>query len=131
MYTLLYAARNHDLKAAVSWYGPIKPAKTPGIRTQGPLDVANQIRYPVLGLYGENDQGILQADVKEMEKASKNAGTTAEFILFLGAPHAFFADYRSSYRPEAAKEAWSRCLAWFEKYVKARAAPRSCRALTL
>jgi len=118
MYSLLYAAHNHEIKAAVSWYGQIRPAITPGVRTAGPLDIAMQINCPVLGLYGGEDLGIPVADVKEIEKVLKAAGKTAEFILYPGAPHAFFADYRPSYRPEAAKGAWSHCVAWFNKYLK-------------
>ncbi len=118
MYTLLFAAHNHDMKAAVPWYGPIKPAKSPDIRTVGPLDVATQIKCPVLGLYGEADQGIPVADVKEMEAALKATGTVAEFVEYPGVPHAFNADYRPSYRPEAAKDGWARCVAWFNKYLK-------------
>jgi carboxymethylenebutenolidase len=119
MYALLFAAHNPDVKAVVPWYGPIKPAKAAGIRDVGPLDVAAKITAPVLGLYGEADQGIPPTDVKEMEAALKAAGKTAEFILYPGAPHAFNADYRQSYRPEAAKDAWTRCVAWFAKYLKA------------
>jgi carboxymethylenebutenolidase len=119
LYALLFAAHSREVKAAVAWYGAIKPAKTPGIRTIGPLDVAAQIRCPVLGLYGEADQGIPVADVKEMEAALKATGTTAEFIEYPGGPHAFHADYRPSYRPEAAKDAWARCVTWFNKYLKA------------
>ncbi len=118
MYTLLFAAHSRGIKAAVAWYGQIQPAKTPGVRTEGPLDVADRIKAPVLGLYGEADLGIPVKDVKEMEAALKAAGKTAEFVLYPGAPHAFFADYRPSYRPEAAKDAWGRCLAWFNKYLK-------------
>ena len=55
---------------------------------------------------------------QEMEAALKAAGRTAEFIIYPGAPHAFNADYRESYRPEAAKDAWTRCVAWFNKYLK-------------
>jgi carboxymethylenebutenolidase len=119
LYALLFAAHSREIKAAVAWYGQIKPAKTPGIRTVGPLDVAAQIKCPVLGLYGEADQGIPVADVKEMEAALKAAGATAEFIEYPGAPHAFNSDYRPSYRPEAAKDAWARCVAWFNRYLKA------------
>lgn len=118
LYTLLYAAHNRQMKAAVAWYGQIKPEKKPGVRSVGPLDVAAQIKIPVLGLYGEADMGIPAADVKEMEAALKAAGGTAEFILYPGAPHAFFADYRPSYRADAAKDAWARCVAWFNKYLK-------------
>ncbi len=119
LYTLLFAARSADVKAAVAWYGPIKPAKTAEIRTVGPLDVAARIQAPVLGLYGEADQGIPVADAKEMESALRAAGKTAEFVIYPDAPHAFHADYRPSYRENAAKDAWARCLAWFNEYLKA------------
>lgn len=118
MYTLLYAARSPELKAAVPWYGQLRPALTPGVRNVGPLDVAAQINAPVLGLYGAEDLGIPVADVKTLESKMKAAGRTAEFVIYPGAPHAFFADYRPSYRPEAAKDAWGRCIAWFGKYLK-------------
>jgi carboxymethylenebutenolidase len=118
MYTLLYAARSSELRAAVPWYGQLRPALTPGVRTVGPLDVAAKISAPVLGLYGAEDLGIPVADVKTLEAAMKAAGRTAEFVIYPGAPHAFFADYRPSYRAEAAKDAWERCIAWFGKHLK-------------
>ncbi len=118
MYTLLFAAHNHDVKAAVAWYGQLRPSKSVGVRTAGPLDVAAQIDAPVLGLYGEEDIGIPVADVREMEAAMKAAGKKAEFVLYPGAPHAFFADYRPSYRAEAAEDGWLRCIAWFNRYLR-------------
>ena len=81
LYALLFAAHSADVKAAVAWYGQIKPAKTEGIRTVGPLDVVARVKAPVLGLYGEADQGIPVADVKELEAAFKAAGKTAEFTV--------------------------------------------------
>jgi carboxymethylenebutenolidase len=118
MYALLFAAYNHGINAAVAWYGQLRPAKTTGVRSFGPLEVAEKINCPILGLYGDADMGIPTADVREMEAALKAAGKTAEFVLYPGAPHAFYADYRPSYRPEAARDAWDRCLAWFEKYLR-------------
>ena len=114
MYTLLFAAYTREVKAAVAWYGQIRPVITKGVRMVGPLDVAARIKAPILGLYGGEDLGIPVADVKAMEAALKAADKTAEFIIYPGAPHAFFADYRPSYRAEAAKDAWSRCIAWFK-----------------
>jgi carboxymethylenebutenolidase len=84
----------------------------------GPLDIAAKINCPILGLYGGEDLGIPVSDVKELEAALKAAGKVAEFVIYPGAPHAFFADYRPSYRPEAAKDGWGRCLAWFNEYLK-------------
>jgi carboxymethylenebutenolidase len=118
MYTFLFAARSTDVTAAVAWYGQLKPAKTAGIRTAGPVDVASKVNTPILGLYGGEDLGIPVTDVKEMEAALRAAGKTAEFVIYPGAPHAFFADYRPSYRPEAAKDAWRRCVEWFARYLK-------------
>jgi len=117
MYTFLYAAHNHRLNAAVVWYGQLRPDKIRGIRTVGPLDIATQIRCPILGLYGGDDVGIPVSDVREIETILKKAGKTAEFVIYPGAPHAFFADYRPSYRPDAARDAWSRCITWFLKYL--------------
>jgi len=118
LYTLLFAGHNREVKASVAWYGQLRPAKTSGVRTVGPLDIVAKINSPVLGLYGEADLGIPVADVKEMEASLGAAGKTAEFVLYPGAPHAFYADYRPSYRSEAAKDAWGRCIAWFNKYLK-------------
>ena len=119
LYTLLFAAHSTALKAAVPWYGQIRPALTPGVRTFGPLDVADRIRVPVLGLYGGADMGIPTGDVKALESALVKAGVTAEFVVYPDAPHAFFADYRPSYRADAAADAWTRCLAWFNRHLKA------------
>jgi carboxymethylenebutenolidase len=118
MYSLLFAAHSREVRAGVSWYGQLRPAKSPGIRTVGPLDIVAKMNCPILGLYGGEDLGIPVSDVKEMEAALKTAGKRAEFMIYPGAPHAFFADYRPSYRPEAAKDGWGRCLAWFNEYLK-------------
>jgi carboxymethylenebutenolidase len=82
--------------------------------------VAGRITAPLLGLFGGADQGIPVADVKELEAVLKAAGRTAEIVIYDHAPHAFHADYRPSYRENEAKDAWARCLAWFEAHLGAR-----------
>ncbi|MGH6609578.1 MAG: dienelactone hydrolase family protein, partial [Burkholderiaceae bacterium] len=57
--------------------------------------------------------------VEKMEAALKAAGNTrSEFVIFSNMPHAFHADYRPSYRKEAADDGWKRLTAWFAKYLK-------------
>ena len=80
------------------------------------LGSAKDVKEPVLGLYGAEDQGIPVDQVKELEAALKAAGKTTEFKIYPGAPHGFHADYRGTYRKEAAEDAWAQMTAWFKKY---------------
>jgi carboxymethylenebutenolidase len=108
----MYAAHNPRLKSGVAWYGPVARAYHPGDKTA--LDVAASIKQPMLGLYGAVDGGIPNDTVERMRAALKAAGNTAsEIILYPDTPHAFHADYRPSYRKEAAEDGWKRLLAWF------------------
>ena len=72
------------------------------------------MKAPVLGLYGEADQGIPVASVEAMKAALAAAGKTAEFKIYPGAPHGFHADYRPSYRKDDAEDAWAQLTAWFK-----------------
>jgi carboxymethylenebutenolidase len=110
--TWLYAAHSATLKAGVAWYGRL--VGEPGALTpRHPVDLAKELKAPVLGLYGGADQGIPAETVERMRSACKAAGKTCEIVVFPDAPHAFHADYRPSYRPDAAKDGWNRMLAWF------------------
>jgi carboxymethylenebutenolidase len=109
----MYAAHNPKLTAGVAWYGPVARAYHPGDRTA--IEVAGSIKQPILGLYGAADGGIPNDTVEKMRAALKAAGNTAsEIILYPDVPHAFHADYRPSYRREAADDGWKRLLAWFK-----------------
>jgi carboxymethylenebutenolidase len=111
----LYAAHNPQLKAAAAWYGQVQGPKTE-LRPQHPLDLVAELKAPVLGLYGGADQGIPPADAEKMRAALTAAGKEGEIVIYDGAPHAFNADYRPSYREEAAKDGWQRLLAWFKQH---------------
>jgi carboxymethylenebutenolidase len=74
------------------------------------------MKAPVLGLYGEADQGIPLTEVESMKKALQEAGKTFEIKIYPAAPHGFHADYRASYRKEAAEDAWQQMTAWLKKY---------------
>lgn len=109
-----YSSHNANLKAGVAFYGPITDKNDAAPKSS--LDLAPEIKEPVLGLYGAEDTGIKVDDVKAMEAALKADGKTAEFHIYPGAPHGFEADYRASYRKEAAEDAWNRMIGWFKKY---------------
>lgn len=113
--TWLYAAHNPKLKAGVAWYGRLV-GDASDLTPKHPVDVAADLKAPVLGLYGGADQGIPLDTVEAMRAACAKAGKTCEIVVFDGAPHAFHADYRPSYRAEPAKEGWSKLLAWFKQH---------------
>lgn len=111
----LYGAHNPTVKAGVAWYGRIDGetnARTP----KWPLDIAGDIRGAVLGLYGGADQGIPVEDIEAMQGALKKAGGHSQIHIYPDAPHAFHADYRPTYRPEAATDGWQRLIAWFKQH---------------
>jgi carboxymethylenebutenolidase len=111
----VYSAHNPDLKAGVAFYGTVVDPANPGW-PKSPIQLAPDMKAPVLGLYGEADQGISVAQVEEMKAALQKAGKTADFKIYPGAPHGFHADYRPSYRKEAAEDGWNQMQAWFKKY---------------
>lgn len=112
--TWLYCAQNPKVKAGVAWYGRLD-AQVTELQPKHPLDIAAQLKAPVLGLYGGKDQGIPLEQVERMRSALKQTGSKSEIIVYPDAPHAFNSDYRPSYREEAAKDGWARMLAWFKQ----------------
>ena len=120
--TWLYAAHNPKVKAGVAWYGRLVGEPTP-LGPKNPLDQVAQLKAPVLGLYGGADTGIPLDTVDRMKAALADAGAkgsaaarASSFVVYPDAPHAFHADYRPSYRKEAADDGWQRALAWFKQH---------------
>jgi carboxymethylenebutenolidase len=108
----LYAEHQAKLKAAVSWYGFVL---RPGVSTN-PLDGAEELKCPVLGLYGAKDPGNPRDTLEMMETAAKKAGKTVSIHIYPDAGHGFNADYRTSYNKADALDGWARMLAWFKQY---------------
>lgn len=118
LYSLLLAGRAPDLTAAVVYYGRlVYPEKTEQKPT-APMDLVKEMRAAIQGHFGGDDQAIPVESVEKFRAALAEHGKTHEIYLYEGAPHAFHNDTRPSYRPEAAKLAWSRTLAWFDRYLK-------------
>ena len=110
--TWMYAAHSPAVKAGVAWYGAVARSFHPGDKPA--LEVAGRIKAAMLGLYGGADQGIPVDTVEKMRDAVRASGNSkVDVVIYPDAPHAFHADYRPSYRKQAAEDGWKRCLAWF------------------
>jgi carboxymethylenebutenolidase len=118
--TWLYSEHSKNVKAGVAWYGRLVGAAS-AITPKHPVQLAASLKAPVLGLYGGQDGGIPLTTVNEMKDALAAAGTkgnkaakASEFVVYPQAPHAFHADYRPSFRKEAAEDGFQRALEWFK-----------------
>ncbi len=113
--TWLYAAHNPQVKAGVAWYGRLVGNATE-LQPTHPVDIAAKLKVPVLGLYGGKDTGITLDTVEQMRDRLKSSSSKSQIIVYPDAPHAFYADYRPSYREKEAKDGWNRLQAWFKQH---------------
>lgn len=113
--TWLYAAHNPSVKAGVAWYGRLVGESTE-LNPRHPIDIAPTLTVPVLGLYGGNDTGIPNDTVARMQQALATGSSGSDILLYPATPHAFYADYRPSYRKLEAENGWRRLQAWFKTH---------------
>ncbi|RZA35331.1 MAG: carboxymethylenebutenolidase [Lysobacteraceae bacterium] len=113
--TWLYAAHNPDVKAGVAWYGRLV-GEANALQTKHPIDVAQNLKVPVLGLYGAKDGGIPLESVERMRKALDAGNSRSKIHVYPNSGHAFHADYRPSFNAEDAKDGWSKALNWFSTH---------------
>ncbi|HEY4848831.1 MAG TPA: dienelactone hydrolase family protein [Methylocella sp.] len=111
----LYATHNSSLKAGVAFYGSLMDPPSAAM-PENAFELANEVKAPVLGLYGAEDSGIPPDQVEAMKEKLQAAGKTTKFKIYPGAGHGFFADYRQSFRADTAQDAWLSMQAWFKKY---------------
>lgn len=117
--TWLACANLPQIRAGVAWYGRLVGEKSENFPAQ-PVDLASQMKAPVLGLYGGKDTGISLETVEQMKVAlaaatGNKAAAASKFEVYPDAPHAFHADYRASYQPGPAKDGWSKCVEWLKQ----------------
>ncbi|HEX3862461.1 MAG TPA: dienelactone hydrolase family protein [Stellaceae bacterium] len=112
--TWMYTAHNPALKAAVAWYGGDR--KITPLTPQNPVDIAAELKCPLLAFYGGQDKSIPKETIEKRQELCKAANKTCEYKIYPDAPHGFNADYRPSYRADDAKDAWGRMLAWFKEH---------------
>ena len=110
---IVYAAHNPNLKAAVAWYGAGIQNQTEFLSVK-PVEAAEKIKCPFLGLYAGIDQSMTPEQIKQLEAALAKSGQKSEVVVYPNAKHGFFADFRDIYDANASADAWPRCLAWFK-----------------
>ena len=116
--TWLYAAHNKKVDAGAAWYGRLVAnanAVKNDLQPTMPVNIAKDLKVPVLGLYGGLDTGIPLDSVQRMQDELKKGKSNSEIIVYPNAKHGFNADYRESYNKEAAADAWAKMLDWFKK----------------
>lgn len=115
--TWLYAAHG-PVKAGVAWYGRLV-GNASELTPRHPVDIAPNLKAPVLGLYGAADTGIPLDTVEKMKVAlatGSPAAKASQFVVYPDASHAFHADYRPSFRQGPAEDGWKRALEWFKTH---------------
>lgn len=117
----LYAAHAKVLKGGVAWYGHVVGGKDRNhpvdkLHPKYPIDLVTEIKFPVLGLYGEADDSIPAASVKAMHEALQKEKKPGEVKIYEGTQHGFHADYRKSFHKGNAEDGWKRMLEWFKKH---------------
>jgi len=119
-YTLILGCQSTNVDAAVDSAGGfiIQEQHTPQ-RPVSPIDMIPTLSCPLLGLFGEEDPNPSPAQAARMQEELDKHGKTYEFRMYRHAGHAFFADYRPSYRAAAAQDMWHRVLVFYDKYLKA------------
>jgi carboxymethylenebutenolidase len=113
--TWLYSAHNPKVKAGVAWYGRLAGDATAN-SPKHPVDIAQNLKVPVLGLYGAKDTGIPLESVERMKAALGKGNSGSQFVVYPNSGHAFHADYRPSFNPSDAKDGWRRAIDWFRRH---------------
>ena len=112
----VYARHNAKLNAVVAYYGLLEGLKAPDLRPQDPIDFADAIKVPVLGLYSGIDAFVKQETIAKMRGLINKGGSGSEIVVFPNVDHGFNADYRPSYDKAAASYAQKLASDWFKKH---------------
>lgn len=113
----LYAAYNPKIKAGAAWYGRLVPSSQQNpLQPTQPIEIASRLTVPVIGFYGAKDAGIPLDGVEKMQEELQKSKSGSQIIVYENAGHGFLADYRPSYEPKSAEDAWRKMIDWLKKY---------------
>jgi len=123
-YTLLFACASDRLDAAVDCWGGFIDKATPEERSTPerptpPLDLADHLSCPLLGAVGAEDANPSPALGEALRERAASSGQEVKVDVYEGAGHAFFADYRPTYRPGPAAELWAEVVPFLARHLQA------------
>ena len=117
-YTLMFACTSKNVDAAVdSAGGYIITEELTDARPVAAIDMVSDLSCPLLALFGEEDDNPTLAHAARLKEELDKHSKTYEFKMYPNAGHAFFADYRPSYRAAPAQDMWHRVLGFYEKHL--------------
>jgi carboxymethylenebutenolidase len=121
-FTLLFACASDRLDAAVDCWGGFIDSATPEERSTPtrptpPLELASQLRCPLYAAIGAEDHNPSPEVGARLRDALAGSPHETQVDVYEGAGHAFFADYRPTYRPEPAALLWSRVVPFLERHL--------------
>ena len=122
-YTLLFACASNRLDAAVDCWGGFIDAATPEARSTPerptpPLELAENLSCPLLAAIGAEDHNPSPEIGEQLRARAGKSDQEVSVDVYEGAGHAFFADHRPSYRPEAAAQLWERIVPFFSRHLQ-------------
>jgi carboxymethylenebutenolidase len=100
-------SEDHPLAATVIYYGQVV----------NDTNEISKIKWPVLGIFGDQDQSISVDSVKAFQQALNETGVTNEIYIYPGVGHAFANPSGDNYAPKETADAWKKTLAFLEKYT--------------
>jgi carboxymethylenebutenolidase len=100
-------SEEHPLAATVIYYG----------RLVTDPETLSKIKWPVLGIFGDQDQSIPVTTVEQFEEALTKNGITNEIYIYKGVGHAFANPSGDNYAPNETKGAWHKTLSFLNKYL--------------
>jgi carboxymethylenebutenolidase len=101
-------SQDHPLAATILYYG------TPLVTDKESLA---KIKWPVLGIFGDNDQAIPLSEINQFGTSLNQSGITNEIEIYKGLGHAFANPSGDNYAPKETADAWQKTLSFLNKYV--------------
>jgi carboxymethylenebutenolidase len=122
-YTLLFACASDQLDAAVDCWGGFTDKATPDQgstpqRPVPPLELVGRLRCPLLAAIGAEDQNPSPEIGAQLLERARESGQEVKVDIYEGAAHAFFADYRPTYRPKPAARLWGEIVPFFARHLQ-------------